>query len=273
MLGGVNTVAQQLAQVYGANNQKLAEVLSRIASGKKVRQPGDDFAGYTRARQLETEVGQYGAVKADLAEARGVAQLAAEAGEGLYEDITRMKSLVGLWWDAAGDADAQASYKAEFDALKAAIQDTLDNTKYDGRKVVDAAFSYTVATDPQHSGQIDISYAAADILSAGALTIGSGSKAAEQAAVSAEIAKAAGYLEKSDHFVTMIERQSAMTDTIIQSKQSVITLITDIDEAQEMSNATEMNIRQKASVAMLAQANMLHAAVGRLYSSGAPDQT
>lgn len=269
MLGGINNVAQQIASVYNANNLRLAEILKRIASGKKVDNPNDDFTGYMRAAGLQTDVSQYEYVKADLIEASAVASVAELAGNGVYDDLARMKTLVGLYWDAAGDADEQAAYAAEFNALKVSVQNSLDNTKYNGDEIISDVFSYTVYTDPEHSGEIEITFEAADIPSIAGLTIGDGGKdkATEEGEVQDEINAAISYLVKAESFGNMITRQMNIIDTIIQSKESTISLITEIDEVEEMTNATEMNIRQQSALAMIAQANLLHNAVARLYSN------
>jgi len=280
MLGGINSVTNEIARVYTQNNARLSEILQRIASGKKMLSPSDNFAGYARASALKVDVEGYEQVAVDLTEAKSVSRTAELAGEGIYEDLTRMKTLIGLYYDAdgAGDADAAATYKNEFDSLLANVQDTIDNTTYEASAIVDSAFSYEVDMDPEGTGTLTITFDAqggvqgartgdiVDVSTVGtAPTIGDSNEADELTLIDDQITVATNYLMKAENYTEMIDRQITITNTIIESKNAAISLIEDIDEAEEMAKATEMEIRQKASIAMLAQANMLRGTIGDLY--------
>jgi flagellin-like hook-associated protein FlgL len=260
MLGGINTVPRQLSAVYAENNQKLAEILQRIALGKKVAVPSDDFAAYSRAQELNTSVEQYGKVTQDLTEAKGVADVAADAGNSIYDDLARMKELAQLWVGASGED--KSAYAAEFNALKSAIAATKSNSTYEGTHVVASGAAISVHTDPSGLGHFTVDFAAGDIPDASALYISNGTTA-----VQTELDTSTLYVVKAESFSEHAARQMAMTATIVQSKQSVISLITDIDDAEEMANSTEMSIRQQATIAMIAQANALQGAVARLYGN------
>jgi flagellin len=261
MLGGINNVSQQLASIYNANNSLLAETLSRIASGKKINTPSDDFAGYARSVALGQDVSGYERVKEDLTEAKAVADVAAKAGNSIYEDLTRMKELEELWSATGASTDDQAAYAAEFNALKSAITDTINNSSYDGTKVVDAGTAISVALDPDGAGSFDVSFASGDIVSVSALTISGGSTAIQD-----ELDTATLFVVKAEGYADHAARNMDMTDTIIQSKEAAISLITDIDEAEEMNKSIELQIRQQASIAMIAQANVARQGIISLYT-------
>jgi flagellin len=259
MLGGVNAVTQQLSAIYAANNQQLAEVLQRIASGKKIGTPSDDFAGYARAQHLGIAVEQYQKVKQSLTEAKAVADVAATAGNSIYDDLTRMKELAQLWVGAL--PDDKNVYAAEFNGLKAAIATTISNSTYEGKHVVASGTAISVAADPQGAGHFTVDFGANDIPTASTLYISNGTPA-----VQTQLNTTTLYVVKADSFSEHASRQINTTDTIVQSKKAVISLITNIDEAEELSNQTELSIRQQATVAMIAQANSLQGIVARLYA-------
>jgi hypothetical protein len=48
MIGGIDYSSIRLASAYNFNSQQLSDTLSRIATGKKISKPSDDFAGYAR---------------------------------------------------------------------------------------------------------------------------------------------------------------------------------------------------------------------------------
>lgn len=274
MLGGIHNLTSDLARLYDANNKLLSDTLKRISTGKKVSSPSDDFVGFARAYALESAISDYETIKEELTEAQGVAQMAVELGDGIYEDLERMKDLAELYNDAAATADDKTAYNAEFKALAKSVQDTIDNNKYSTNEVVSAATIIEVGIDPTTAAnKLSVTFAAGDIisdLSDGTWhlddTSGSGGEVGKTANnVQDEIDKATSYLVKAEGYVTKIERQIDITDTIIASKEAAKSLITDIDEVEEMNDATTLQIRQQATVAMIAQANLSRQSISKLF--------
>jgi flagellin-like hook-associated protein FlgL len=260
MLGGINSVTGQLASIYNSNNSLLAETLSRIASGKKINRPSDDFTGYARSQNIEQDIGAYARVKENLTEAIAVADIASSAGNSIYQDITRMKELTELYQANGVSDDDKAAYAAEFEALKTSVADTIGQTYYNGSQLVASGSSISVALDPEGNGNFVIDFDAGDIPDASGLYISSGSTALQD-----ELDTATLYVVKAESYSDHATRQMDMTDTIIQSKKSVVSLITDIDDAEELSNSINLQIRQQATVAMMAQANAAQAGIISLY--------
>ena len=82
-----------------------------------------------------------------------------------------------------------------------------------------------------------------------------------------EIEVAATYLFKADGFSEDLDMHVDLTDTIINSKEATNSLITDIDDIKELAALTDLQIRQQATIAMIAQSNDIRAAIARLYGS------
>lgn len=267
MIGGPNPVSWKLSQIYRKNNQAIANSLARIASGKRIQNASDDFVGFLRSAELQTDIAGYRIVKQDLTEAKGLADYAVEVGSNITEDLARMKELALLYETEVGggnDPDVLAAYKSEFDALKTAITNTIDDSRYDGIQVVDdSAALEEVELDPGGTGgTFTIQFAAADIVDVSLLDI---TAIDADDDVQDEIEAAASYLFKADGFSEDLDRHIDLTDTIINSKEATNSLITDIDDVKELAALTDMQIRQQATVAMIAQANNMRAAIARLY--------
>jgi flagellin len=280
MVGGMNSISMELASMYSANQSILAEVLGRIASGKKIRNPADDFVNYVRAKSMQQTIDGYDVVKQDLTELRGVSTMATTLGNSIYEDLTRMKQLATLYNKADATTDEKDAYNAEFKALGKSIMDTISNNKYEGVAVVSAATLKTVFINPDNtSDTLGLTFTAGDIIAdvSGESDVGhstwhlddttlDGGEVGKTAAnLQTEIDKATSYLIKAEGYTTKIDRQLTMTDTIVTSKQAAQSLITDIDDAEELSKATEMQIRQQATIAMISQANMERAGLMKLF--------
>ncbi len=271
MIGGVNNVSTELAQIYKQTNYDLAETLSRIASGKKVYKPSDDFTGYVRARNMQTTIDGYNKVQEDLAVARGVAEAAVEVGGSIYDDLLRMKELAELYNAAGASTDDQAAYNAEFEAIGESVQNLISNNTYENTAIYSAATLETVYVNPDDTNDtLAIAFAAGDIIvdvSGAAWDLDGGGGAAKAASdVQAEIEKVTSYLVKAEGYVDRIDRQGSIADAIVQGKKAAQSVITDIDEVEEMSKATNLQIRQQAAISMMAQANLSRAGIMQLFT-------
>ncbi|MBN2035321.1 MAG: hypothetical protein JW768_01130 [Chitinispirillaceae bacterium] len=262
MIGGPNPAVYNLSQIYASNNQAIADSLARIASGKRVSVPSDDFAGYARASDLQTDITAYLQVKQDIEEAKGVATYAAQVGNDLAEDFDRLKELQELYELADGDAVKQATYEAEYDATIERIADTIDDSYYDLVQVYRAGASLTsVEINPENSSlMVDVQATAVGNQS----SIGNIANAAASD-IQNELNNAQIYVAEMESFATLLQRHLNLTDTIISSKESTISAITDIDEIEELSALTILQVRQEATIAMLAQANIIQGYAAQLY--------
>lgn len=262
MIGGPNPGTSILTSIYTANNQAIADSLSRIASGKRIQAPSDDFAGYARASSLQSDITSYQQIKQDIEEVKGFANYAAEVGNNLVDDFDRLKELQVSYAGAAGDAVKQATYKSEYDATVLRIADLIDDAYYDRVQVYRAGVSLkSVQINPENSSlTINIQASAVgDETAIDDITTVSAN------AIQNELENAQTYVMELESFSTMLQRQLKLTDTIISSKESTISAITDIDEVQELSALTVLQVRQEATISMLAQANILQGYAAQLY--------
>ena len=264
MIGGTNSITSGLASIYSANTRALSQSLGRIASGKRIQKPSDDFAGYIRSRTLLNDVSGFAIVKQDLQKGKGYADYAVEAGTALMEKLERTKELAVLYGSTT-DATERALYVAENTVIKAEITDLIANSQYDSNLVFQDGTLIDIELDPDGaSGSLDITFVeATDYTSAveiAALVVTDGGTTADAA-----IAKVTSYLSKAAGYSEDIQRHMDLTDIVINSKEAAASLITDIDEVKEMAAATDLQIRQQASIAMMAQANISQQGIMQLY--------
>ncbi len=263
MIGGINTTSYQLAALYNTNNRLLSDVLTRIASGKKINSPSDDFAGYIRAQNYQQDITGYERVKENLLAAKVYTDTAASVGQSIYDDLIKMQELKDMY-DAevagANDADVLAGYASDFNALRDSVVDAIDETYVDGTQIVNAAAITSVNLDPDGSGTLAVTFTDEPDSTAIAAFDISGA-----IAIAAEITSTRTYLSEAEHFNRTINRQLDLTTTIIGSKQAAKSIITDIDDAEEQANLTACQIRTQASLAMVAQANLNQSFIAKLY--------
>ena len=259
MIGGINDVSSGLASIYNANSRALSESLGRIASGKRIQKPSDDFAGYIRSRSLLNEAAALQTVKQDLLAAKGAADYALETGTAIMDKLERCQELSTLY-AATGDAEEQALLTAEHGVIVEEITALIAEAEWGTVDVVSTNALATVDLDGVTGGtNFEVLFLAGDIPDEANLAI------ATPANVANEIATATEYVARASGFSEDLQRHMDLTDIAINSKEAAASLITDVDEMKELALATDLQVRQQASIAMMAQANVSRQGILQLY--------
>jgi flagellin-like hook-associated protein FlgL len=259
--GSPITISQSIAAAYNANNQTLAETLARIALGKKVDKPSDDFVGYVRAQNYTADISTYEQVKQDITNIKSLTAAMQDVGNTMYQGIEQLRAYARKY-AATTDPDEQQAYTEKFDALKTSLDNTITASTYDNNGVVTPLYqtgSHGTVTVDATGTALDITITNA-VASPGGLAVTDG-----DANFNTELSAAASYLVQAEGFGKVLDLQSKLADTIINSKEAAKGMITDIDDVKEINKATELQIRAQAGVAMLSQANVARAALVRLY--------
>ncbi|MGD9199938.1 MAG: flagellin [Chitinispirillia bacterium] len=279
MIGGYNSISSQLSTIYNTNNDSLAESLVRIASGKKIQRPSDDFAGYIQANTYKTDIDDYEDLLSGFEDAAGVADVAIEVGNDIYEDLVDLKSLLTQYYNSThpGDNNSETSersaLRSQITSLNASIDSAITNTKYENIQVYQGASAlHTVTLDPDGT-TLDIQFTAPGAIPdqtaySDQQATDTANGTADLAAIDTAIDEAILFISEAEGFAKTIERQQTITDVIMTSKESARSAILDIDEAEETSKMIDIQIRQQASIAMIAQANSTKNAISYLYLNG-----
>jgi len=260
MIGGVNFASSQIASAYNTGSQQLAATLTRIATGKKFQNAAEDLTGFLRSQNLKVDISGYEQARQDLTSFKSYTSAAVEASSSIYEALTKMKDIASKY-DAA-DTDQQAEYAAEFDSLQTQVDSLITNTSVDGDSLIATATITSVTIDPQGT-TLDMTFT--DSTDVSGLDLAGTDGATTEPLVDAEIASTLTYMSEAKSFDGIADQQLKLTDTIVNSKQAVLSLITDIDDAEETNKALDQSIRQQAAMSMLAQANVSRQAVMKLY--------
>lgn len=259
MINTNTSVASLLSNIYSTNGASLADSLSRIASGKRVQTPGDDFAAWIRASGQNTDIVSYQSIKQDLQEAKALTDYSRGVGNDIVEDLTRMKELADLYGQTS-DTDKQAAYQAEYDTIVARITDLKANAYYDTTQVYQAGALTSVNINAEGAQNVAVT-----TTSIGDETAVNNIANVAVSDIQNEINNANTYVAEIESFSTTLDRHLKLTDTIISSKQATVSALVDVDEVQELSTVTNLQVRQQASVAMMAQANVSQASLARLF--------
>ncbi|MBD3317709.1 MAG: hypothetical protein GF344_18130 [Chitinivibrionales bacterium] len=273
MIGGMSNMSGTLSQIYGANEKRLTDVMSRIASGKRIQSPSDDFSGYVKSLGVKSSIKDYGNIKQSLLETKTDSSKAVAVGQDVYEDVAKLRELAEDYNRYAAGSDEREAAAVEFESMKTAIVQTLNNnTDVYATGAVD-----TVDLDPgTATNNFNVQFASAssqlvlasDITGLTTLT-GTAAPATISAtalqAVDDVVTKASKFLIGAENMDKAIDRQMNLTDTVIQTQQSLVSEIEDVDDMAELAKQTDLNIRQQAAVSMMAQANSSRQGIMRLF--------
>lgn len=262
MIGGVNSATSQIANIYNQGNQDLSSTLTKIASGKKFQNAGEDLLSFSRANNLTNQIKGYNDVEQKMTAAKTATNAAVEVGSKVYENLTKMQDLATKWTGTT-DVTERAEYAAAFNSLKETVTTSLESATVDGVNVADGSYTNTVNMDPEGASTLNVALATnADSVAVGALDI---TAVGVGAALQTEVDNSLTYMSEAKGYNNILDNQMSLNKNIVNSKEAVKSLITDIDEASEMSKMLDQNVRQQAAMSMLSQANMSRQVVMKLY--------
>jgi flagellin len=246
------STASLLSNIYSANSDAMTSSLSKLASGKRVQNAGDDFAAYVRAAGLNTDITTYQNTRQDLQNAKGAVDYSLGVGNAVLEDFQKLTDLQALYNSASATATQQAAYSVEYDAIVNRISETMANSAYDGTTV----------------------YGTGSIVSAGTINVTATNAASNTAATAGGIGtdslsdatnQAQTYVADMSSFQTAVNREMKLNDTIIAGKEATVSALINVDEVKELANVTNLQVRQQATVSMMSQANVSNASLARLF--------
>lgn len=260
MFGGPNPSSAALFDIYASNNVEIALAMARIASGKRVMAPSDDFIAYQAAAGLETTNERYSLIKQDVTTAQGFFDFAASVGDTIVTDLVKLYTLKELYDAAVLDPVAQANYKAQYDATIVSITATKAAAFYDIYPAYQAAALYKDVTVNTHGDVYRLTPTAiADETAINDITTTTLND------IQTEITNGYTYTAQVKSGSDQMKWFSKFADTVINSNQASISAITGVNDLEEMTLLTNLQVRQQAAVAMMAQANMVLGYAALLY--------
>ena len=260
-----------LTDCYQLNKFRLADSMLRVASGKRVLNPSDSISDYFHSRQFKADIRGYNQVQRELGVGAGLLESAKDVGEFVFEDLNRMKELIQDYYKETTTDDQRAAEVAEFNAIKARIDDTIENAYYGEWKLVEdngAKPLLSMVLDPRDiTVTYDISYDADDVTSAAGLTLGGSDQATEEAALQVQLDRAASYLAKSVVYSdAVMAHRNMISDKSIHYMDSIDNAEKN-DDGAEMMNLVRLNLSQQMTVSMLAQSNMFRSGIAALVNT------
>ncbi|MBN1306764.1 MAG: hypothetical protein JXA18_02525 [Chitinispirillaceae bacterium] len=250
------------------NENSFGESLIRLASGKRVNKPSDSIPDYFFSEKMLRDSRSYATVLRGIGEGMAFMDVAVSVGEQVFNGIVDLREIVRRYYNEETTADEKDALQADFSAQQDTLIDSIASSTYDGARIVSdnggAPFKSIALDDGAGTHKMELSFDSGDVADLSSLTLGATDEATEAAAVEAELEKAGSYLAKAGAYMRGLNAHYNLTTTKILTTRSSAERSVESDTGEEMVRAMNYSIRNRSSMAMLAQANMYRTSVVRL---------
>jgi len=263
MISGVSTTT--LSQIYKKQSNEYGKVLETIASGAKFNKPSDDFVAYMRTNTEESAMKSYQRSNEDLTRAKEAATTATSVGNSALESLSELKELVSTYASTT-DANEKKVLEQRFNDTRDAMIKTFTDNTYGSKSIVGADIAEVRINPNDPSKKMTLSLDTVDPttdLAAAKLKIDDASIDTNMDAAFQSVAK---YTATAEGFNSAVNRQMTINQNIMAAKENTISAVRDIDDIAAIGKATALEIRQQASLSMIAQANISQASLVKLFS-------
>jgi len=268
-----NIMSLNAQKSLASTNSSLQTAMERLSSGLRVNSAKDDAAGLAISNRMTSQIRGMTVAQRNANDGISVAQVAEGSLQTVTDTLQRMRDLAVQAANDGGLSDGDKDKLAtEFNSLREEINRIIENTDYNGKKVLNGSISnavfqvgYSTASDNQIAitiGNLQTASGVSAVLASGAVSIGASGDALN--AID-EIDNAIASIDtKRSELGAVQNRFSATIDNLanaIENQSAARSRILDADFAVETANLSRAQILQQAGTSMLAQANQAPQAV------------
>ena len=276
----VNTnIGASLAQASLMRNERaLGTAMEQLSTGKKINSAGDNAAGLAIATRMTAQIKGLDTAIRNASDAISMVNTAEGALDEITAMLQRMRELSVQAGTGTTDSADRTYLNSEFVALRSEIDRIADNTKWNGRNILDgsaggSAGASTVAFGIGQDGvkTQTLSTSFGNFNNTTGKLSGLASKVITGTTIASAIAMASNSIEEIDVVIGDVSSQRATFGAISNRLTHAVDNLTnvktnseasrsrilDTDYASATSELARTQIIQQAGTAMLAQANQL----------------
>ena len=234
-------------QNLNATNKALETTQNRVNTGLKIANAKDNGAIWAIAQSQTADMKAMDAVKNSIQKGQSLADVAMAAGETIMTALTEMKSIAVAIesLDTTNDADAIATYQADFDALQTEIDSALAGANFDGQNLFTGEVTVKVNLNAAGSTKTIGNTTAV------AVTVGTATSDNVKTAIDAF----AGVMQTLGTDAKSLDRQLTFVTKLQDSLEAGIGNLVDADLAKESARLTALQTKQQLGVQALSIAN------------------
>ena len=251
------------------NNNAITNRLEKLSSGKRVNRSSDDAAGLAISEKMRTQIIGTLTASRNTQDAVSLIQVAEGGLQSIQGMLQRSRELAIQSTNGTNDDTVDRNaIQGEFANIVGEVDDTAKTTEFNGMNVLDGTASpVTIQAGPNSDDTVDIEIGAMTASQLLGFNDDNYDPATDVNLASGAAASAA--IDTIDNAINDVSMQRAQLgamqnrlefrqqtlDIQAENAQAAESRIRDSDMAKMMSELTAKNILQKASTAMLAQAN------------------
>ena len=261
------------------NDRALSSAMEQLSTGKKINSAGDNAAGLAISTRMTSQIRGLSAAISNANDAISMVNTAEGALDEISTMLQRMRELAVQAGTGTTDSADRTYLNSEFVALRTEIDRIADNTKWNGRNILDGSaggstgastVAFGIGQDGTAAQSFSTSFGNFSDGTNGKLS-GLASKTIAAGTVASAISNAASAIAEVDIVIADVSSQRAtfgavsnrLTHTVDNltnvktNSESARSRILDTDYAEATSELARTQIIQQAGTAMLAQANQL----------------
>ncbi|UCD36643.1 MAG: flagellin [Fidelibacterota bacterium] len=240
-------------------NRSVSQHLLRLSSGKRINSVGDDPAGFSLARSIESRRRSLSQALDNVGTAKNVLSIA----EGSYLAIASILQIIKEKTVQAADdsynSDQKEAIQGQIDALVAEIDEIIDETEFQGTKLIDGSFTNAVFQTGASAGDIfgvNLTNADSANLLVNNLEV---SDAFAASAAMAAVDNAINVLNQAaqgvGEYMIRLDNKEDTLGVAVTNIEATRSRVEDADFAEEQMNLIRSQIVQQTAFASFGQAN------------------
>jgi len=254
-----NSAATIASNNLAMSNAQLQNSLNRLSSGSKIVNPSDDAGGLAVSMKLTATEGRQQALTNNIGDATSLLQTQDGALQVAGSILNRVSELETLYQDPTKNSSDLANYDSEFTQLQAQLS-SLTSQTFNGVSLFgSASISVDVTDDLSSASAVTLTGAnvASTASGVGQLTATSVSSLSQLtlSEVTGAIQNVATMRATNGAEQSRLGFASSLLTTDETNLQSAISVISDVNVAQETTNLAKWNVLVQAGTSMLTQAN------------------
>ena len=253
-----NIPAMKNINILSKVSDDIAKHQLRLATGKRINSPAEDPAGYMLARGLEARKRGLQVALDNVSNAQNILDVAEGAYSNVMDILQTLKEKATQAADGSLNSTQRSAIDGQADALISEIEDLVDNTTFNGTKLIDGNYSTYFQTGEQGTEQLQVSLGAADSASLGIdsidLSTANGASTAIST-ISSAIDTLSDNMKTLGEYKIRLESKQSNLANAITNTESVRSTIEDADFAKEQMEVMKLQILQQTSLSSLTQAN------------------
>lgn len=259
---GANVAAMQSMNELMRVNREIGMRLLRLSSGKRINSVGDDAAGFSLARGLESRRRSLQQALTNVGTAKNVLAIA-EGGYLAIADILQIiKEKVVMGADDSFNSDQRDAIQGQIDALVLEIDAIVGESSFQGTNLIDGNFTgKKFQTGAAAGDTFDVNLANADsnFLGFGAASTidvsGSAAASTSMAQVDAAINTLNGSAQTVGEYMIRLTSKEDTLAVSITNTEAARSRIEDADFAEEQMALIRAQIVQQTAFSSFSQAN------------------